>query len=124
MPFQLAETIPTTTFLDEFDTMFQMTDDDTGVGRPNAAFTFILEDDDKERVFKGPLIAVMIEAAHVVGLDHESVSVTKSSSIMVEYELIQSDDQEIIMPLEMLVLESEQVEFTSCSIFIDGRLRR
>mmetsp|Transcript_45981 Transcript_45981/g.112213 ORF Transcript_45981/g.112213 Transcript_45981/m.112213 type:complete len:265 (+) Transcript_45981:1136-1930(+) len=103
-PFQLAESIPTLTFLEEFDTMFHMTDEDTGRGRPNAAFTFIYDPEDGmgDDVLKGPLIAVMIDAAHTVVPDDDdgTSSTTRSASIKVEYDLIQSESQEDSTTLE------------------------
>ena len=165
-PFQLAESIPTLTFLEEFDTMFQMTDEDTGRGRPNAAFTFIYEPEagTGDDVFKGPLIAVMIDAAHTVVPEGEEnvLSTTRSASIKVEYDLIQSESQEDSMTLDSFFAtedieesnkeggtrsrrltgmtrgsapksisnrgirrlpSSSEVEFSSCSLFIDGKRR-
>jgi hypothetical protein len=93
--------MPTKKFFKNFGGRFS---EETG-GGPNGAMTFRHKDTD---VFEGPLIAVYVEAAY-----------QKRSGKYV-YELSQSKDQGDIDALDDFFQDGDEVEYESCSMFIDN----
>eukprot|EP00522_Entomoneis_paludosa_P013016 CAMPEP_0172448340 /NCGR_PEP_ID=MMETSP1065-20121228/7374_1 /TAXON_ID=265537 /ORGANISM="Amphiprora paludosa, Strain CCMP125" /LENGTH=445 /DNA_ID=CAMNT_0013199803 /DNA_START=172 /DNA_END=1509 /DNA_ORIENTATION=- len=107
-PFQVESTFTTMEFFDTFDENFGV---DSEGGSPNAAFTFVHEED---HVFNGPLVAVMIDASYVT-TDEASREVTYM------YALAQSLEQATTLNLDSFFEDGgDEVLFEDCSIFIDS----
>ena len=103
-PYQIAYTMTTESFVDDFDDTFSK---ESG-GKPNGAITFRHENSGR---FEGPLISVLVEAAH------------KSDVDKFVYELRQSRDQEEVNALDDFFKEKDGddvVEYEMCTLFIDG----
>ena len=102
-PYQIAYTMTTESFVDDFDDTFSK---ESG-GKPNGAITFRHENSGR---FEGPLISVLVEAAH------------KSDVDKFVYELRQSRDQEEVNALDDFFKEKDGedvVEYEMCTLFID-----
>mmetsp|Transcript_19398 Transcript_19398/g.40124 ORF Transcript_19398/g.40124 Transcript_19398/m.40124 type:complete len:299 (+) Transcript_19398:217-1113(+) len=110
-PFQVEGTQPTKDFFDRFDATFGV---DSTEGSPNAAFTFVHEED---HVFNGPLVAVMIDASYAT-TDETTGEVTYT------YALTQSEEQGATLGLDSFFEDGDvdNVVFEDCSIFVDSSL--
>mmetsp|Transcript_19413 Transcript_19413/g.40153 ORF Transcript_19413/g.40153 Transcript_19413/m.40153 type:complete len:315 (-) Transcript_19413:306-1250(-) len=107
-PFQVESTQTTTAFFDTFDAKFGVNSEG---GSPNAAFTFVHEQD---HVFNGPLVAVMIDASYMT-TDESTGEVTYT------YELAQSEEQASVLGLDSFFEDGgDGVLFEDCSLFIDS----
>lgn len=118
-PLRVQQTLSTDQFFKSFDTTFKE-EETGGPGRPNAAFTFVHEDNNG---FDGPLVAVMIKAAFTT---------SHNSKTTYTYQLKQSDSQKETFSLDSLFDEDEEEDdeddddhsldetFINCSIFIDS----
>ena len=106
-PFRYAATIPTSRFNGElFDQLF-------ADSPPNAAITFNVYDGAAENTFEGPVISILLAST--------SFEMDSDNSTRVQYEVMQSADQEAILPLSRFFENgSDSVVFEQCSVFIDG----
>ena len=103
-PYQIAYTMTTESFVDDFDDTFSK---ESG-GKPNGAITFRHENTGR---FEGPLISVLVEAAR------------KSNVGKFVYELRQSRDQEEVNALDDFFKKKDGddvVEYEMCTLFIDA----
>ena len=103
-PYQIAYTMTSEAFFDNFDDMFS----EKSGGRPNGAITFRHKNTNR---FEGPLISVFLEAAY------------KTDTGKFVYELSQSQDQEEVNSLNDFFEDKDGkdvVEYEMCSLFIDS----
>lgn len=100
-PFQFENEIPTEEFFANFTELFN-------TSKPNAAFTFDLDDDDSLK-FEGPVVAVQVDAIY------------EDDSGVYSYVLEQSASQASVSSLESFFEDGEgdDVMFEACNIFID-----
>jgi len=105
-PYRHAATYPTSYFNGFlFDQLF-------GDIPPNAAMTFNVYDGVAEATFEGPLISILALSTYM--------QLLPDNTTLVEYEVIQSPEQEAITPLSNFFFNgSESMTFEHCSIFID-----
>ena len=96
-PLRSEDEIPTEEFIESFDELFP--------SRPNAAVTFMHEDNS---MFDGPLVTAIVDAA-------------ERKKYGVVYELLQSKSQAEAYSLEEFFEDyDEEVTYVDCSIFIDS----
>ena len=100
-PFKLEKTQPTSEWFNNFNQLF-----DDGNGMPNAALTFVDDDESKDVV-----VSVFAEG---YTKEEEDEGVTTYG-----YKLDQSNEQESVMALESLMNGQDSVTFDHCSMFIE-----
>jgi hypothetical protein len=105
-PFRYAANYPTSYFNGYlFDQLF-------GDIPPNAAITFNVYDGVAEATFEGPLISILPLSTYM--------QLLPDNTSLVEYEIIQSPEQEANTPLSRFFFNgNESMTFEHCSLFID-----
>jgi hypothetical protein len=106
-PYRYAATYPTTYFNGFlFNQLF-------AESPPNAAMTFNVYDGEADATFEGPLISIL-PVSTIMQMQPDNTTV-------VEYEIVQSPEQEAITPLSSFLINgSESRTFQQCSLFIDS----
>lgn len=107
-PMQLEKTLPTSEWFNYFNN--ELFDD--GKGMPNAALTFVDDDESKDVV-----VSVFAEGYTKEGEGDVDVGVLTHG-----YKLDQSSSQKKVLALESLMNGQDSVEFDHCSMFIDDWL--
>ena len=101
-PMQLEKTQPTSEWFNNFNQLF-----DDGKGMPNAALTFVDDDESKD-------VVVSVFAEGYTKEEEDDVDVG-----VLGYKLVQSTDQETVVALESLMNGQDSVTFDHCSMFIE-----